>query len=290
MSENKILAVVTGASRGVGKGIAIALGRQGATVYVAGRTSVAGSQTTPGGAPAPGSIFETADEVTKAGGKGIAVVCDMAIDRQVEALFEQVRQEQQQLHMLVNNAAYLSESMFVKPFWKAKLDPATIFDVGLRCHHVATYFAAPLLVESGRGLVVNLSFFANAKIHDPAFYASKAGLDTLANIYADEFRPFGVSAVSLWPGFTATERLQAAVEAEGGAKQLKAAFGFESTEFTGRIVNALYNDPDLPLLSGKTLICAELGERYGIVDVDGNAPRSLRAHFGGPPPAFDLQP
>ena len=289
MTEN-IVAVVTGASRGVGRGIAIALGHQGATVYVAGRTSVSGTQTTPGGVPVPGSIFQTASDVTKAGGKGIAVVCDMADDRQIEVLFEQVRREEGRLNILVNNAAYLSESMFVKPFWTSKIDPATIFDVGLRCHHVATYFAAPLLVESGHGLVVNVSFFSNAKVHDPSFYASKAGLDTLANIYADEFRPFGVSAVSLWPGFTATERLRAAADVDKGVQQLEAAFGFESLEYSGRIIHALYGDPDLPSLSGKTLISAELGERYGIVDADGKVPGSLRAHFGGPPPAFDNQP
>ena len=91
--------------------------------------------------------------------------------------------------------------MVVRPFWEAPVELANIIDVGLRCHHVATYYAAPLLIAQRRGLIVNISFYGNAKVHDPAYYASKAGLDKLAAVYAEHFTPFNVAAISLWPGY-----------------------------------------------------------------------------------------
>lgn len=287
--DTNLVAVVTGASRGIGKGIALALGHHGATVYLAGRTQVSGTQVSPGGAPVPGSIYEAAEEVTQAGGRGIPVVCDMADDAQIRALFEQVRREIGHLNILVNNAAYLNEKMFVRPFWEAPLDLANIIDVGLRCHHVATYQAAPLLIAARRGLIANISFYGDAKVHDPAYYASKAGLDKLASVYAEHFRPFNVAAVSLWPGYVATERLLDMAKKDAGTGELRDKFGLESTEFTGRVIRALYEDPDLLSLSGKTLLNAEIAERYGVKDLDGYTPQSLRSHYGGPNPAFDLK-
>jgi NAD(P)-dependent dehydrogenase (short-subunit alcohol dehydrogenase family) len=284
-----LIAVVTGASRGIGKGIAVALGRRGATVYVAGRTQVSGAQVSPAGAAIPGSIFEAAREVTEAGGRGIAVACDMADDAQIRALFDQVRRDCGYLNILVNNAAYLNEKMFIRPFWEAPVELANIINVGLRCHHVATYYAASLLIAKRRGLIVNISFYGDAKVHDPAYYASKAGLDKLAAVYAEHFRTFGVAAVSLWPGYVATERLLDMAETDPGTRQLKDKFGLESTEFSGRVIGALYDDPDLLSLSGKTLLNAEIAERYGVKDLDGYAPRSLRSEYGGPHKAFDLQ-
>ncbi len=112
----------------------------------------------------PGSIGETAEEVTRVGGRGIAVACDMADDTQIRALFEQVRRDSGHLNILVNNAAYLNEKMFVRPFWEAPLELANIIDVGLRCHHVATYYAAPLLIAGHRGLIVNLLLHRGAEL------------------------------------------------------------------------------------------------------------------------------
>lgn len=283
------IVVVTGASRGIGKGIAVALGRRGATVYVAGRTKGGETQTSPGGASVPGTIHEAAEEVTRAGGRGIAVACDMADDTQIKDMFERVRRDHGHLDILVNNAAYLNEKMFVRPFWEAPVELANIIDVGLRCHHVATYYAAPLLIASRRALLVNISFYGDARVHDPAYYASKAGLDKLAAVYAEHFRPYGVSAVSLWPGYVATERLVAMAETDAGTRQLKERFGLESTEFSGRVIGALYDDPDLVMLSGKTLLNAEIAARYGVEDLDGFTPRSLRGTYGGPHAEFDLK-
>ena len=165
---------------------------------------------------------------------------------------------------------------------------ANVIDVGLRCHHVATYYAAPLLIKGKRGLNVNISFYGDAKAHDPAYYASKAGLDKLAQVYAEEFRPFNIAAVSLWPGYVATERLVQAAERDPQVKGLKDKFGLESTEFSGRVISALYDDPNLLKLSGKVLLNAEVATRYGITDLKGYNPKSLRSEYGGPHNEFDL--
>lgn len=285
----RVVAVITGASRGIGRGIARVLGQRGATVYVVGRTQTSGTQRSPGGLPVPGSIHEAADEVTQAGGLGIPVACDLSHDEQIEALFRRVKVEAGQVNILVNNAAFLHEGMGTRPFWEAPAELADIIDVGLRCHHVATYYAAPLLIKARRGLIVNISFYGDAKVHDPAYYASKAGLDKLAAVYADEFRPYHVAAVSLWPGYVATERMTQLVASDPEFKALKDSMGFESPEFSGRVIAALYDDPDLPSLSGKTLLTAEAAARYALTD-EGYAPKSLRAIYGGPHRAFDVTP
>jgi NAD(P)-dependent dehydrogenase (short-subunit alcohol dehydrogenase family) len=125
-------------------------------------------------------------------------------------------------------------------------------------------------------------------VHDPAYYASKAGLDKLAAVYADEFRPFNVAAVSLWPGYVATERLVHLAETDPEVRSLKEKFGLESTEFSGEVISALYDDPNLFSLSGKTLLNAEIAERYGLADLNGYSPKSLRPVYGGPHKSFDL--
>lgn len=285
IETNELVAVISGASRGIGKGIALALGQRGATVYVLGRTSISGTQTSPTGVPLPGSIHEAAAEVTAAGGRGIAVACDLAKDEDVRAAFDQVRNENDHIDILVNNAATLHDGMGQRPFWEATVKLADIIDVGLRCHHLATYYAAPLLIKSGKGLVVNISFYGNAKIHDPAYYAAKAGLDKLASVYSEDFTPFNVAAISLWPGFVKTERAKMVL---GDASEFIEGTGIESPQYCGRVIGALWDDPDMMKLTGKTLIAAELGERYGVEDLPGHDPKSLRSFFGSPHPQFDL--
>jgi NAD(P)-dependent dehydrogenase (short-subunit alcohol dehydrogenase family) len=268
IKKNNTVAVVTGASKGIGKGIALVLGQQGATVYVTGRNL------------APLEIV--ASQITRSGGRGIAVVCDMADDTQIANLFEKVKMNHGYLNILVNNATALNKEMVVKPFWEATVHLADILDVGLRSHHIASWHAAPLLLASHRGLLVNISFYADAKIHDPAYYASKAGLDKLAASYGEHFEPFNVTPVSLWPGFVATEAMLDLVESDNEMRETKDTLGFESPEYCGLIVKSLYNDPNLKNLSGKTLLTAELGEHYGIIDIDRHIPKSLRYIFGAP--------
>jgi NAD(P)-dependent dehydrogenase (short-subunit alcohol dehydrogenase family) len=155
-NEKKLVVVVTGASRGIGRGIARAFGRRGATVYVTARSRPANPSSASGLAS---SIESVASEVTAAGGRGLAVACDMADDQQIKAMFEEIGKKSGHIDILVNNAASLNDQMVVKPFWDATIDLADIIDVGLRCHHVATYYASALLRAAGRALIVNISFY-----------------------------------------------------------------------------------------------------------------------------------
>jgi NAD(P)-dependent dehydrogenase (short-subunit alcohol dehydrogenase family) len=276
LSDDRVI-VVTGASRGAGRGIATALGATGATVYVTGRTLLEGS------AELPGTVPATAAAIDAAGGKGIAVACDHADDSQVQALFERVRDEQGRLDILVNNATCLPDGLTDKgPFWEKPLGLTEIWNVGMRSHYSATYFAAPLLLANGEGLVVNTSSFGGRiYMHGPAYGAGKAAADKMAHDMAVDFRPCNVAVISLWMGLLLTERtrLVFAAEPELYADMVDTA---EHPEFSGRIIDALAQDPELMDKSGKVWIGAELGEEYGVKDIDGKQPISHRAFFGEP--------
>ena len=273
--KQRKVAVVTGSSRGAGRGIAVALGASGATVYVTGRSRREGD------AALPGTVQATADVVTAAGGKGIAVYCDHADDSQVEALFERVRQDHGRLDILVNNATVLHDTLTdTGPFWDKPLALVDILDVGLRSHYVASWFAAPLLLANGAGLVVNTSSFGGRiYMHGPAYGAGKAGLDKMAHDMAIDFKPHGVAVVALWMGLLATERTLRVFAAEPD-KYAGMADATESPEFSGRVIDALASDPDLMSKSGKVWIGAELAQEYGVTDTDGRQPHSPRALFG----------
>ncbi len=268
--------VVTGASRGAGKGIAVALGASGATVYLTGRTEEEGA------APLPGTIGATAREVTAVGGKGIPVQCDHSDDEQVAALFERVREEQGRLDILVNNATTLHDALTQSgPFWEKPLALTDIWDVGMRSYYTASWYAAPLLLANGGGLVVNTSSFGGRiYMHGPAYGAGKAAVDKMAHDMAYDFRPHHVAVVSIWMGLLLTERTQAVMDAEP-EKYAGLAATSEHPEFTGRVIQALADDPDMMQRSGRVWIGAELAEQYGVVDVNGAQPPSHRAFFGG---------
>lgn len=272
------VAVVTGASRGAGKGIALALGEAGYTVYVTGRTRHEGD------APLPGTVSGTAEEIECRGGHGIPVVCDHADDAQVAALFAQVADEQGRLDVLVNNAYVVPDHLTDKgPFWSKPLDLAVSFDVGLRSSYVSSYYAAPLLVAEHEGvprggLVVNTSSFGGrCYMHGPVYGAVKAGVDKMAHDMAVDFKSYGVAAVSVWMGLLRTERTKDALANYGPLAETA-----ESPEFTGRVIAALAADPDRMTWSGQTLIGAELGAHYGVHDITGKAPVSHRAFLGDP--------
>jgi NAD(P)-dependent dehydrogenase (short-subunit alcohol dehydrogenase family) len=166
-----MIVVVTGASRGAGKGIALALGAAGATVYVTGR-SIAGSDS-----PYGGTVAETAQLITEGGGQGIAVAVDHADDQDVAALFGRIKQEHGKLDILVNNAADLNaRTMDAGSFWEKPIEAVELLNVGLRSHFVASYHAAPLLIANGRGLIVNTGHYgAVCYFRGPVYGAQKAG-------------------------------------------------------------------------------------------------------------------
>ena len=274
LSEDRVV-VVTGASRGAGKGIAIALGASGATVYVTGRSRNEGD------APLPGTVQATAEAVTAAGGTGIAVHCDHADDAQVRQLFDRVRNEQGRLDILVNNATNLHDALTeTGPFWEKPLELTEIWDVGMRSHYTASWYAAPLLLAAGGGLVVNTSSFGGRiYMHGPAYGAGKAAVDKMSHDMAVDFRPHNVAVVSIWMGLLMTERTRRVFEAEP-EKYAELAATTESPEFTGRVIDALARDPELMQKSGKVWIGAELAGEYGVQDTDGSQPVSHRAFFG----------
>jgi NAD(P)-dependent dehydrogenase (short-subunit alcohol dehydrogenase family) len=271
MTNNQPVALVTGASRGAGRGIAIALGSHGCTVYVTGRTETVGA------ASLPGTIHETAKAVTDAGGRGIAVRVDHHDDARVKAVFEQIEGEQGRLDILVNNACALHDRL-TSPghFWEKPLEIVEMLDVGLRSSFVASYYGAPMMIAQRKGLIVFTS--ASGAVHyvfGPVYGAHKAGMDKFAADMAVDLREFNVAAVSIWMGALLTERLKMII-ASDPVKFGRLAGTTETPEFTGHVIWALYNDPELMRMSGKTLIGAELGAQYGIRDRDGRQPTSYR--------------
>jgi NAD(P)-dependent dehydrogenase (short-subunit alcohol dehydrogenase family) len=255
---NGRVAVVTGASRGAGRGIAAALSARGWRVYATGRTIV--------DAP-PG---------------GVAIRVDHRDDDAVAALFERVQADDGRLDLLVNNAAVVSDELVSpKPFWEKPLALADVLDVGLRSSYVASWYAAPLLAARERGLIAFTSSPGSVcYMHGPAYGAQKAGVDKMAADMAVDFRDTNVATVSIWMGILLTEKLRAAFVGQPEVLANTAEHA-ETPEFTGYLIDALFGDADLAGLSGRTLIGAELAERYGITDEDGRRPPSHR-HLGLP--------
>jgi NAD(P)-dependent dehydrogenase (short-subunit alcohol dehydrogenase family) len=269
-AANGRVAVVTGGSRGAGRGIAIALGSHGYTVYVTGRTQG------PGESSLDGTIHETVEEVNAAGGRGIAVRVDHRDDEQARALFEQVRAESGRLDVLVNNAAQVREELQQDvPFWDKPLWASTdLIEVGIRSSLVSSYYAAPLLIEGG-GLVAFTS--APGAVHyqyGAAYGCHKASLDKFAADMAVDFQPYNVAVVSIWMGAVLTQRVQQIIDS-GPEYAFLSDIG-ESPEFTGHVIAALADDPAVMAKSGRTLIGAEEAVAYGISDRDGRQPPSFR--------------
>jgi NAD(P)-dependent dehydrogenase (short-subunit alcohol dehydrogenase family) len=293
MSDPKPLAgrvaLVTGASRGIGKGVALELGARGATVYVTGRTVDASANRL------GGTVAQTASEIAALGGKGIPVRCDHADDEQVRAVFERIREQAGRLDILVNNAcsAQDMEKHIGKLAWQQPLSAwDEVHRVGLRSAYVASVLAAPTLVAQRSGLIVNISSMgAVSYLHSVAYGTAKAGLDKLAADLAWELAPHGVTVVSLWPGLVRTELILSQCRANGrgglemvmprhegddGPEQAIDLSISESPRFTGRAVAALFCDEKAHSKSGRAFSCAELALEYGYTDEDGNQPPVIR--------------
>jgi dehydrogenase/reductase SDR family protein 1 len=270
------IAVVTGASRGIGKGIALELGAAGATVYVTGRS------VTPG--RLPGTVHGTATEIDELGGVGIPVVCDHRDDDAVERLFERVRADHGRLDVLVNNVynSPAAARWLGKRFWEVPPQAwDETFDVGVRSHYTASAFGAPLLIESG-GLIANISSpGAQRYLHNAVYGVAKTALDRLTADMAHDLADTGVTVVSLWPGIVNTELLQM-VPADSQGRRLVSLPGegtydldaAESPRFPGRAVVALAADPERRRRTGLAWRTADLADAYGFTDIDGRVPRN----------------
>lgn len=258
------VAVVTGASRGIGKGIAIGLGEAGATVYVTGRST--------GQSPGHlgGTVEETVAEVSRMGGRGVAVRCDHRVDEEVAALFDRVRNAEGRLDVLVNNAFASPEQRLLwsgQPFWEL---PMSLWDdliaVGLRSHLVASRCAVALMLERRAGTILNISSHAAGVPKAPGskrtlpYSVVKAALHRLTADMATELRDYGIAVISVWPPATRTEGVLAQSEVWGDLSN------WNSPLFTGRVLAAFLQSGDAFARSGDAIDVEELAGQLGVVD------------------------
>ena len=278
------IAIVTGASRGAGRGIAVELGVAGATVYVTGRSTrdapaprYAGFLSRTGMPAMPGTIDDTADEVTAAGGHGIPVRCDHGDPAQVRELFARVDREHGRLDVLVNNAWGGHETFSIEtlsaPFWEQPLDHwESMFDHGVRNHVIACQLAAPLFLRQRRGLIVTTTFWdRDHYIKGNLFYdLAKATMNRLAFAIAEELGPHGVTSLAVAPGWMRTEIILAGFQADEHTWQERPALArTESPRYLGRAVAALAADPHVHKKTGSVQLVGELAREYGFTDIDG---------------------
>lgn len=264
------VALVTGASKNIGKGIAVEVAAQGARTYLTARTL----EDAPG---QMGSLERTAKEIEAAGGGAIAIACDHADDAQVEAVFERIATDEGRLDLVVNVASPDFSDMVGVPFWQLPFDAITrCLDIGPRSNFVTTALAARMMIPQASGLVVNISSHgALGYLLSVPYGAGKAAIDRITRDTALELRGTGVAVVSLWPGLVLTEGLlaNAAVGDDGRTTLhgLDISFG-ETPKFNGKAVVALASDPDVVERSGSSVKSSELARIYGFTEDDGSLP------------------
>ena len=269
MSLEGRVAVVPGASRGIGKGCALELAAAGATVYVTART------VEPNVHALPGTIGETAAEIEAAGGRAIPVRCDHTQDEEVRALFAQVERDEGGLDVLVNSAFVDPGIEGSAPFWETDLDwYDTLCDVGTRGAYVASALAIPMMLGRGTGLIANVSSLgAEHFFQHVAYGMGKAALDKLTRDAGRQLRKEDVAVVSIWPYFVKTEAVLELAR-KGSPMPLDEA---ESQRFVGRGVVAVAGDAERMARTGKVFTSRQLADDYGFRDVDGELPN------GSPP-------
>lgn len=278
------IAVVTGASRGGGRGIALELGAAGATVYVTGRSTRAGAPAEYANflaqgamAKMPGSVEDTAEQVTAAGGKGIGVACDHTDVAQVHELFARVEREQGRIDLLVNNAwgghETFTASALNSPFWEQSLDHwDSMMNKGARNHLLACREAAPLFVKQKSGLIITTSFWDRGNyLKGNLFYdVAKSTMNRIAFAVAEELKPHGVSSIALVPGWMRTEIILAAFKTdEAHWKEVPGMERTESPHYIGRAAVALASDPQVSSKTGTIQYVGALAKEYGFTDLDG---------------------
>ena len=276
-----VVALVTGASRGAGRGIALELGAAGATVYVTGR-SVRGRPTTD---DVPGTIDESAQAVTDRGGRGIAVRCDHTVDSEVEALFSRIRADHGRLDLLVNNVWGGYENaecrpLALVPFWEQPLHQWDgMFTAGVRAHLTASRLAVPLMLSRRHGLIVSTTANLDALpyMRNVFYDLAKNAIARLTWAMAQELREHGIATLAVAPGFMRTERV---VEAFRRAAALDALDGpggpKETTTYLGRAIVALASDARVIEKSGQLLEVGTLAREYGFTDINGTQPPPFR--------------
>ncbi|XP_019632087.1 PREDICTED: dehydrogenase/reductase SDR family member 1-like [Branchiostoma belcheri] len=275
------VAIVVGASRGIGKGIALQLAEVGATVYITGRTLLPDGRGT--------SLTDCAEEIKKRGGRAIPIQCDLEKDDEVKELFERVSREQNGRLDIVVNSAFSSAQEHLdnmgerKSFWDLPLEPWTQnINVGVRGYYTCTVYAARLMVPARTGLIVNMSSEAGLTYlygFTPSYCVSKMAADRLASDCAQELREHGVTCLSLWPGATRTERVMEWVTnlpgdetSPNSVHKNRVMLNSESNEYAGKTIVHLASDPDIMKKSGRIFTTGDLADAYGFKDIDGRSP------------------
>ena len=276
-----VVALVTGASRGAGRAIAAELGAAGATVYVTGR-SVAGGPTTD---DVPGTIDETAREVSERGGRGIAVRCDHTVDADVESLFARIRADHDRLDLLVNNVWGGYEDSQCRPlprvpFWEQPLRQWDgMFSAGVRAHLTASRLAVPLMLPRGRGVIVSTTARLDVLpyMRNVFYELSKNAVTRLVWAMSEELREHHIASVAVAPGFMRTERITEAFTRAGAAAALDGPGGPKETPvYLARAIVALATDPQVLEKTGQLLEVGTLAREYGFTDVNGAQPAPFR--------------
>ena len=270
------IAVVTGASRGVGKGIALGLAAYGATVYVTGRTE------NDDGLPdflRGTTIQQTAEEVSQMGGIGIAHRCDFSNNEDVQSLFERVEREQGRLDILVNNAwsgasHVMNEYFWNKAFWEQPINLLDDFyTVGLRSGYLSSQYAAKMMVKQKSGLIANISFYSAERYWiNPSHGIFKAATDKMTSDTAHELKEYGVKVFSLYPNSVSTEGMREFAKYDTSMNINE----MESPQFVGMCVAALALDDNVIQQSGNVLLTAEIAQHYGFTDISGYQPVVLK--------------
>ncbi|MGB5634196.1 MAG: SDR family NAD(P)-dependent oxidoreductase [Waterburya sp.] len=278
--EGKV-ALVTGATRGVGKGIAIGLGESGATVYITGRSLEPSDSAN----KLSGSLKETQVAIEEAGGKCIPIQVDHSDDEQIGILFERIEKEQGKLDLLVNNVfsgVQAIRDASGKPFWQGSPDLwDAVNNVGLRSHYVSSIYAARLMSGQSQGIICTISSWGGMSyLFGVAYGAGKSACDRLAADMAVELKPDNIASISIWPGIVGTEQIidfAQQINEDRDSAKLGDGYNWETPLLTGRAIAALAGDPNIMKYTGKMKIVAELAEKYKLVDRDGNRPVSLRS-------------
>jgi NAD(P)-dependent dehydrogenase (short-subunit alcohol dehydrogenase family) len=288
MSEKPLqgtVAVVAGATRGAGRGIAVSLGEAGATVYCTGRSTRAHGAT-PG---RPETIEETAELVTARGGKGIPVRVDHTVEAEVKALFDRVREEQSgRLDVLVNDI-WGGDPLtnWQQPFWQHSLaDGLHIQELAVKTHMITSYYGAPLMLKQGRGLIIEITDGVDYNYRGNLYYSlAKVSTIHLAQAMAADLKPHGVTALALTPGFLRSEAMLdhfGVTEANwlDGAKRDPHFAASETPCYIGRVVAALAAERNIAARAGQVLMSGDVAQEYGLTDIDGRQP-NWRTYYAG---------
>ena len=281
--ENKRVILVTGASRGVGKGIAEGLAQPNDIIICAARSLKQGTTVQQFGFAINSSLEDTVKSINKTGAQGVPYPIDLNNSDEILNLAKFIADEYGQLDLLVHAACQIHDDLVTsKPYWEKSLDLWSVMDVGMKSNYFLSHALTPLMIESKGKLILQISSHgAMCYMHGPIYGAQKAAIDKMAFDMAHDLKPFNVCSLSLWSGIVKDEKTQKVSEQHGEqyAEFLK---GAASQEYAGMVINEIYQDSEIMNFSGSTLIAAEIGDKYGIKDIDSNSPQSDRESLGGP--------